>query len=152
MRKYDLIAALIWMGLGITIAIGSYGLKLETLRSPGPGLMPFLLGIGLSLSSLPILVRSLMIKDNGGDENIWSGVEFKKLGLVVTSLLVYALILEKVGFVLMTFFLLLMLFKVIGSRKWSFSLMVSVLTVIVTYLVFVVLLKVELPLGRWRIW
>ena len=147
MRKHDLITALIWMGLGITVAVSSYRLRIGELRNPGPGLMPFLLGISLSLCSLPIFIRALRVRDGQRDENIWSGVAFKKLVLVAASLLGYTLILEKVGFAVSTFFLLLLLFKAIGSRKWSLSLMVSVLTVVVAYFVFVVLLKVELPLG-----
>jgi putative tricarboxylic transport membrane protein len=147
MRKHDLIMALIWMGLGITLAVSAYRLGLGELRSPGPGLMPFLFGISLSACSLPIFIRALRVTYEQKHENLWSGVAFKRLIVVVASLLSYTLILEKVGFAVSTFFLLFLLFKAIGSRKWSFSLIVSVLTVAVSYFVFVILLKVELPLG-----
>jgi len=151
MKKYDLITSIIWMGLGITVAIGSYRLKLGSLGNPGAGLMPFLLGISLSLSSSPILIRSLMTKDKERHESIWSGIEFKKLILVPASLIGYAMILEKAGFVVTTFLLLFVLFKIIGSRKWSFALITSALVVLLSYLLFVTLLKVEMPLGIWGI-
>jgi len=154
MKKKDLIPAFIWMGLGIAVAVISYELQLGTLRNPGPGLMPFLLGILLSLCSVPILIGSLLTirnKAKQGDEGIWSGVEFKRLLLVVFSLVSYAMILEKVGFVIATFFLLIILFKVIGSRKWLFALMTSAIVVLLSYLLFVVFLKVEMPSGLWRI-
>ena len=151
MKKYDFITSIIWMGLGISVVIGSYRLKLGTLGNPGAGLMPFVLGISLFLSSIPILIRSLMTKDKESYENIWSGIEFKKLILVPVSLIGYAMILEKVGFLVATFLLLFILFKIIGSRRWSFALAVSVLVVLLSYLLFVTLLKVEMPSGIWGI-
>jgi putative tricarboxylic transport membrane protein len=154
MKKKDLIPAFIWMGLGIAVAAISYGLQLGTLRNPGAGLMPFLLGILLSLCSVPILIDSLLTirnKAKQGDESIWSGVEFKRLILVIISLICYAMILEKVGFVIATFLLLIILFKVIGSRKWLFTLMASATVVFLSYLLFVTLLKVEMPWGIWGI-
>lgn len=155
MKKKDLIPAFIWMGLGIAVAAISYGLQLGTLRNPGAGLMPFLLGILLSLCSVPILIGSLLTisrtKAKQGDEGIWSGVQFKRLIFVVFSLVCYAMILEKVGFVIATFLLLIILFRVIGSRKWLFALMTSAIVVFLSYLLFVTLLKVEMPSGIWGI-
>jgi len=46
---------------------------------------------------------------------------------------------------------LLILFKSIESQKWSLVLILSLVTVIVTYLLFGVILKVELPPGFIRI-
>jgi len=154
MKKNDLIPAMIWVALGIAVAVGSYKLQLGTLRNPGPGLMPFLLGIILLLCSLPILVRSLMvikIKAKQGDGGIWSGVQFKRLILVLASLVGYGMIIEEVGFIVSTFFLLFVLFKIIGSRKWLFALITSVIVVLLSYLLFVVVLDIELPSGIWRI-
>jgi putative tricarboxylic transport membrane protein len=153
MKKNDLIPGVIWLGLGMAVAVIAYNLKLGTLRNPGPGLMPFFLGIILSICSLPIIVRSFLIikrKKKQGDEGMWSGVEFRKLIFVLTSLLGYTMLLEKIGFVLTTFLLLLSLFKTINSQKWSWVLIQSGLTVLITFLIFSVFLKVELPWGLWR--
>jgi hypothetical protein len=61
------------------------------------------------------------------------------------------MILEKVGYVIATFLLLVILFRVIGSRKWLFALMASAIVVFLSYLLFVTLLKVEMPSGIWGI-
>ncbi len=154
MKKIDMIPAMFWMGLGIAVAVSSYRLRLGTLENPGPGLAPFLLGIMLSLCSLPILVRSFLVmmkNEKGGDESIWSGIQFKKLIIVVASLLGYWMFLEKIGFILTTFLLLLILFKTMDSQKWRAVLVASILTVLVVFIVFVVVLRVELPSGVWRI-
>lgn len=154
MKKNDLIPAMIWMGLGSALMIGSYKLKLGSMHTPGPGLMPFLLGIALSLCSLPILVRSfqmIMRKSKQRDEGVWSGIDFKKLILVVASLIGYAVVLEGAGYVVTAFLVLLILFKTVESQRWPLVLVLSVLTVISTYLLFVVILNVQLPSGLLRI-
>ena len=151
MKKYDFITSIIWMGLGIAVVIGSCRLKLGSLENPGAGLMPFILGISLFLSSSPILIRSIMSKNKELHKSIWSGIEFRKLILVPVSLIGYAIILEKVGFGVAAFLLLFVLFKIIGSRRWLFALIMSALVVLLSYLLFVALLKVEMPSGIWGI-
>ncbi len=150
MKKNDLIPAIIWIILGIAVAIGSYRLKLGNLANPGPGLMPFLLGIALLVCSFPVLIHSflkMMRKTEQKEKIIWSEIDFKKLVIVLTSLIGYAVILEKIGFVTTTFLLLSILFKTVDSQKWFSVLIASILTVIITYFLFVVILKVELPSG-----
>lgn len=154
MKRNDLILGLIWLGAGIAVAVNSYNLKLQSLAKPGPGLMPFLLGIILSMCSLPIIVRSLLvIKKNREheEESVWSGIEHKRIILVVVSLLLYWMFLEEVGFLAMTSFLLFILFKTIGSQKWYSALLTSVFVVVVVFLIFVVFLQVELPTGFLKI-
>ena len=145
---------MVWMGLGIVLAIGSYELKLGSMHTPGPGLMPFLLGIALSLCSLPVLVRSLqmiMRRSQQRSESIWAGINFRKLIVVVASLIGYAVVLEGFGYVVTAFLLLVILFKTVDSQRWTTVLVLSVLTVISTYFLFVVVLNVQLPPGFLRI-
>jgi putative tricarboxylic transport membrane protein len=153
-KRNDVIPAMVWMGLGIALAIGSYKLKLGSLHTPGPGLMPFLLGIALSLCSFPVLVRSLqmiMRRPKQRSESIWAGINFKKLILVVASLIGYAVVLEGFGYVVTAFLVLVILFKTVESQRWTTVLVLSVLTVISTYLLFVFILSVQLPSGFLRI-
>lgn len=99
MKKGDLLLATIWLVLGIAVAVISYTLKLGSLRNPGPGLQPFLLGLILSICSLPFLVRSFLairVKETEVEEGIWSGIEFKKLILTVALLLSYIMLLSTV--------------------------------------------------------
>jgi len=150
MGKIDLIPGIIWMILGIAVAISSYRLRLGNLTNPGPGMMPFLLGIALSLCSLPVLIRSIssfVRQTRSVYEPIWSEVEFKKVLIVLGSLIGYSLALEKVGFVITTILLLLILFKAVDSQKWPSVLIASFITVIFTYFLFVVFLKLEVPSG-----
>jgi putative tricarboxylic transport membrane protein len=139
------------MGLGVSVSLSSYRLKLGSLSEPGPGLMPFLLGILLSIFSLSLLLRSLKkhptgSKDSRG-ESPWAGVDFKKVVLIFMALVCYAFLLESIGFVLVTFLLLLLLFKIVEPRKWVPALVASTLIAAVAYLLFVTILGVDLPSG-----
>jgi putative tricarboxylic transport membrane protein len=141
---------MVWMLLGLAVSFGSLKLKLGSLLSPGPGLMPFILGVALTFCSLFVLGKSLLLilrKREGQRQSIWINVDFEKVVIVVICLLGYTLILERAGFVLATFLILTVLFKTVGSQKWTSVLIASICTVLVCYLVFIAFLKVELPPG-----
>lgn len=151
MKKADLIPAAIWMGMGGMVAGMAYYMKLGTLATPGPGLMPFILGVLLAVFGFFIFMRSIPAWKKGDEETgMWSGVEFLKLILVLGSLLGYTFLLPKVGFVPMAFLLLLVLFKVIGAQRWLWALISSGVTVAIAFFLFVVLLNLELPAGLLR--
>lgn len=147
---------MIWVVIGIAVMAVSYRMSLGSLHTPGPGLMPFLLGSLLLAVSLPILAGSLVHFRKAaplpGEKEIWKGVEFKNVLIILVSLVAYALLLEGLGFLLTTFIFLFILFATFDSRKWLLALGASLLTVLFTYILFVVALRVELPPGLLRLW
>lgn len=148
MKKSDLIPSLFWLALGAFVSIGSLGLELGVPESPGPGMFPFLIGIALILCSLLIVVVSVTSEKKQmapSSESAWRDVNFIKIGLVVVSLAIYAVVLEKIGYFLSAFLVLIILFRSIGSKKWSSSVIIAFLTTVMAYFLFAVLLGVELP-------
>lgn len=146
-KKYHIIPILCWIGLSFFLMILSYKLGLGRLRDPGPGLMPFLVGVFLLLTSLFLLRASLFrkgIRDETGKEEPGQ-TNFLKIGIVLVSLFAYAFLLEILGYCLVTFLVLFFLFRSMGS-KWSFSLVVSVLTVLISYFLFTYL-GIRFPWG-----
>ena len=146
-KKYHIIPILCWIGLGFFLMILSYKLGLGRLHNPGPGLMPFLVGVFLLLTSLFFLKASLFrkgIRDETGEEEPGQ-TNFLKIGIVLVSLFAYAFLLEILGYCVVTFLVLFFLFRSMGS-KWSFSLVVSVLTVLITYFLFTYL-GIRFPWG-----
>ncbi len=134
----------------------SYQMSLGTLHTPGPGLLPFLLGSLLIIVSLPILVVSIRrfkpTVPGTGETGIWTGVEFRNVWITLIALVAYALLLEKLGFLLTAFLFLFTLFATFDSRRWFFALGVSLITILITFTLFVMVLRVELPQGLLRIW
>ncbi len=156
MKNRDAIPALLWIIIGLVVMVVSYQMSLGSLHTPGPGLLPFLLGFLLIAVSLPILIGALWISLQTAPESrtaeIWAGVEFKNVLIVILSLVADALLLERLGFILTAFLFLFALLATFDSQKWFFALGVSSVTIFVTYLLFNVLLRVELPSGLLGIW
>ena len=148
MGKGDPIIAGAFLVLGIFITIASYGMGLWTSSQPGVGLMPFGLGILLVLCSFPLLIGSwVRVKEARENEKpgLWADVDLKKIAFVIASLVGYLILLEKLGFLATTFLVLFALFKTVGSQKWRWALIATVLTVSCAYLLFIVILDVYMP-------
>jgi hypothetical protein len=119
--------------------VGSYKLELGDFRDPGAGLMPFLIGVVLFLVSLPTVLRpifKLKIRNEISKKTDSGKIDLLKVVSVAGSLFAYCLLLQKLGYLITTTLLLLFLLKTASSRKWSFVIIGSLLTVIVTYLGF----------------
>lgn len=138
MKKFDIIPFIFWMMLSLFIIFLSYKLGLGELHNPGPGLMPFYVSVLMFIISFYLLLRYLF-KRVYKEKTIKEGqsqIELWRITTVVVSLVAYALFLEKLGFLIATFILVTVLFKTAGMKRWSFTLMGSVLTVLITYFLF----------------
>jgi hypothetical protein len=140
MKKKEVITILFWIGLGIFVMYSSCRFGLGTFRSPGPGLMPFLLGALLCLVAVYFLCTMFFGKtpkkttednEKGGRDN----VNIRKIVLVVGSLIAYALILEKLGYIVSTLLLLFVMYWAAGTTK-RVAIISSVVTVVLTYFLF----------------
>jgi len=151
--KGELIVATVWLSLGITIGLLSYELKLGTFKSPGPGLLPLFLGLALSLLSILTILRKLFFEGRELNKNQEpkSKIDVRKTKFILCCLLAYAILLERIGFVITTFIVLFLLFKTIGPFKFRNAFVWSLLTVAVSYVTFVIFLGVQLPSGIFRI-
>lgn len=151
MKKYRIIVIIFWIGMALFVTIFSYKLGLGSFHNPGPGLMPFLLGLLLLIISFPLLVQSLL-KKSRKDEVVNNGQRqknFGKIGLVLVSLLAYAILLETLGYLIVTTLFFILLFRSMGNR-WTTVWVASVLTVLLTYFVFT-FFGVKFPAGILRL-
>jgi len=146
-RQNNIVIPLSWIGLSIFAMVCSYELNLGDFRNPGPGLMPFLVGSALLLTSIPLAVKSLRkLRSKNDKKEVAGKVNFVKLILVLGSLLAHALLLEILGYLVATSLLLIVLFRTAGCRKWTVVFVASALAVIGSYAVFT-LLGVRFPEG-----
>jgi putative tricarboxylic transport membrane protein len=147
-RKYDLTIRFFWLALGLFVVIYSYTLGLGKLIDPGPGLLPFLLGmIFLILSSVRfIMVVRLRETEKIGEKR---KLEYWRIILIVFALLIWAFVLESLGFLIATFILMTLLYRAAGFNKWYAAIFWGLITVLVTYFVFTYL-GVRFPPGILR--
>jgi putative tricarboxylic transport membrane protein len=146
MEKYRIFPTMFWVGVSLFLVIMSPRLGLGNLRSPGPGLMPFLIGACLFVISFCLFIR-LVFRLGHREERVEEEgrVTLRKIVLVLGSLFVYALFLEKIGYPITTCLLLILLFRTM-DMKWMWSLCGAGLTVFITYFVFTSL-GVRFPMG-----
>jgi putative tricarboxylic transport membrane protein len=139
----DLTSSLFWLAIAIFFAANSFThLKLGTLHQPGPGFFPFWAGVVLALLSLISLFRSLRKSDTFS----LSGLKSSKLLLVTGALLAYLLLLEALGFLIVTFLFLFLLFR-IEYRGWVSSAMLALIGAVSCFAIFQLWLKTQLPAG-----
>jgi putative tricarboxylic transport membrane protein len=152
MKKTYAVANLVWLAFSIAICVESWRLGLGGFHQPGSGFLLFFAGGLLGILALISLIQSLKDREPEGPR-VWAGVNFLKLGLLVGALFVYTILLPKVGFLLDTFLLLLFLFRVIEPYRWRKVFFASLLTIVVTYIFFGIILESRLPEGFLRfIW
>ncbi len=139
----DLASGLFWLAIAIFVSLeGFTRLKLGTLRQPGPGFFPFWSGLLLGTLSLILLARSLKSREQLG----FGATQWPALLLVLGALLAYLLFLEELGFVIVTFVFLLLLFR-FGKTGWIKSTAGSVIATSLAYALFRLWLQVQLPRG-----
>jgi len=145
--KKDWIPGVIWLFFGGIITFQSYRIGIGTIHNLGPGMLPFLLGIILMLLSVSLLFHAYRDwrKRETQKETIWIGLNFRKMATVIVALILNGFLLDKIGFTLSVFVTMFILFRTVGSMKLFKVLVLSCLTVGLSYLVFVVILDVVFP-------
>jgi len=150
--RYDRAGGVIWMALGTALGIGSIKLGLGTLQKPGSGLMPFLAGVLLgALGLLMVCLHPRRDSEKKRDEGVSLKQFWGKGACSLATSFLYAFSLDPLGFTVATFLLIFSLLKIMGTRKWLTPILISFLTVVVSYLIFEVWLRLNLPKGILRI-
>jgi putative tricarboxylic transport membrane protein len=148
MGKADRISGIFWLCFAILMIIQSYRLGLGTLHKPGPGFLFFWVNIVLAIMSLVVLVRAWSGKKQEGPQSALFGRQnIPKIIFVLISLFVYALLMESVGFILVTLALFIFLLGIIEKKKWYYTAFVSIVVTVISYLIFEVWLQSQLPKG-----
>lgn len=138
--------ALFWVALGILVCHGATQLGVGSVTEPGSGFIFFWSGLILVILSLMALAESLRSSVEIAEET-GGAVNWVKIGLVLLSLLLYAFFLERLGFVVTTFVLLMFLLSWIEQTKWARSLGVASAAALGSFAIFELWLKIRLPKG-----
>jgi len=148
-QQKDKYIAFFWILVGLVICYKSYHLELGKLYRPGPGFMPFIAGGMLGVLGL-ILLFSTHFQKEGKETKKEDQVSFRfhPLILILLILIAYSIMLNWIGYMISTFFLMLSLFS-FGSKKRKWWLIVggALLVTLISYLVFDVWLKCSFPKG-----
>ena len=148
----DQLSSAVWFFLGLAICLMSVQYRLGIPAKPSAGFMPFLAGIGICLCSVVGFIHStLKLKRGEGWVKIFAGLAWQKAFLVFGSLVGYALLLKTLGFLLCTILFIGFQLKAFSEYRWPGVIGGAFLTAIVSYVIFEIWLKGQLPRGLWGI-
>jgi putative tricarboxylic transport membrane protein len=137
----------IWVIIGGFICLLSWRIDLGSFNEPGPGFVAFASGLSLIIiGSVMALSKTFAKRSPGAGRPRWALPKFR-LFYTLLLLVGYGLVLQCLGYIVTTFLVLFGLFYDRGINRFLPSFLGSLLTVVITYLVFETWLRVQLPRG-----
>jgi putative tricarboxylic transport membrane protein len=107
-------------------------------------------GVILIALSFMLLMGTMMGKGMEEDK----GIKFfpqkdsvKRLAITLSVLFLYSVSLAYLGFVITTFLFMMLLLQCLEPQRWMTSVIVAFITSVSVYLLFVLFLKVQFPIG-----
>lgn len=147
MKRNDLIGGFFFLGVGVFFAVYSRRLDIGTMAEPGPGFLPFWAGVLLWIMSTVLLGKAFFMKFEAGEPFFPEHDSWKRVAMIVLSLVVYNLLLQPLGFILVTFLFVGFLVKFIFPQTWFRSVVTAALSTAGVQFIFVNLLEIHFPKG-----
>lgn len=138
-----------WSGLmfviaGVIFAVGATNYSMGTSARPGAGYFPLLLSVIMAILGAIVLFKSLTIETPGGDPI--GSIAWRPLLVIVIAIAVFGAALERLGMVI-TVPILIAISSLAGDEfKWKGVLANAVVLTIGSWAVFVLGLKLTIPL------
>ena len=151
MDKWNFVDCAVWLVLSGVALTASLRLGIGALRSPGPGFIPFWAGIGLAFFACILLGLNLAAKTQAirRDKEAGAANRRNRLIVVIAALTLYCLTLAKLGYLLATFGLMIVLFRLGKMRPWA-MVIGALIASLSSYGLFAFLLGTPLPRGFFR--
>ncbi len=147
MKRADVTIALILTGLAAFILLEAGKLSFGSMRVPRTAFFPIILATLLLILSLILLGQALRgARTVRGPDRI-EAEGWYRIGATLVTLVGFALVLERLGFLLSTFLLMVLLLRAIEPQAWPKVIAVALVTSLVVYAIFGWLLGIPLPAG-----
>jgi putative tricarboxylic transport membrane protein len=149
MRRADQITGCMVLVFSLALMEGARRLPPSATFGPGAGFLPFWCGALLALLAILLIVDAFRRPPAAATKPVFPGGRaLLVLGMVIAGLAGYVLTLEILGFLVGTGALTAFLLGVVEKEKWTTTILVAVLNSAALYIVFQVLLGVNLPANR----
>jgi putative tricarboxylic transport membrane protein len=155
------LGSIVFAGLILAVGLIYEGMALYMpqgrLSYPGPGFFPLMIGAFLIVTALGCLLQEVLPRKRGegptalplpnqdsaapGDRNV------KKTFQLMALMIGYILVLKPLGFLISICAFLVVAIRIFGYRRWFPTLAMAAIIAAISYVSFVLWLKVPLPLG-----
>jgi len=148
--KIQKVCYLIFLVIGILYLLGSLLLPIGALATPKGGLFPLLVAIfliGMSTALIAGFVKGSPVAVEAV-EDFPEGKDRHRVLAVAIALILYALLLKPIGYLLSTVGLMGAIVHLLGLRGWVRVALAAILTGVLSYCLFALILDVPLPRGE----
>lgn len=139
----DFLAGILFMFFGAAAMLLSTDYLIGSAARMGPGYFPFALGGFLAVLGLVILLKSL--QRTPGGRTAWPVVHFMPLVLVLSSVVLFGLLLLPLGLLAATFILVIVCSRASHEFRWQEALLNAAVLILIVLVVFVYFLKFQVP-------
>jgi len=150
LKRDEIIVGIVIFIFGGITALLSLKMPIGTFRMAGTGLFPLILGIILMVLSGGFILKIFFqskeqrVKKEPAIESSESPIQLTFfLGTMVLS----TLFLNQLGYPLTSFLLMAALLRILGIKRWGPNILISVVTAVGSYFLFVKWLDIPMPKG-----
>ena len=153
----NLIGSLIFLGIGIWAYIQTLSFRTVKGSYAQPATFSQIMLIGMMVFAAILLIQSIwnlthLKQDSWAAEKAATLNFFKDRGVLyalftILLCIAYVMLFKKLGYVLVSFFVCFTIMILIGKRKWLQMVLISLLVPLCMWLLFYLLLKVNIPMG-----
>ncbi|MEO6744398.1 MAG: tripartite tricarboxylate transporter TctB family protein [Caldimonas sp.] len=140
----DFVSGLMFVLVGAGFAIGATNYSMGTSARPGAGYFPLMLSVIMAILGAIVLFKSLTIESANGDPI--GSIAWKPLLIIVAAITVFGLLLERLGMFITVPVLIIMASFAGDEFSWRGVLASVVVLTIGCWLVFILGLKLTIPL------
>ena len=150
LKRDEIIVGIVIFIFGGMTASLSFTMPIGTFRMAGTGMFPLCLGILLMILSgifiLKIFFRHKeeQVKKEASIESSESPME---LILFLGTMALATLFFNQLGYPLTSFLLMMALLRILGIKRWGLNILISVVTALGSYFLFVQWLNIPMPKG-----
>jgi len=148
-RDEAIVGVVIFIFGGITVLL-SLKMPIGTFRMAGTGMFPLILGILLMILS-GILVLKIFFQGKEGQLKKEPSPESSEspiqLILFLGTMVLATLFFNQLGYPLTSLLLMLALLRILGIKRWGLNILISVVTAVGSYFLFVKWLNIPMPKG-----
>jgi putative tricarboxylic transport membrane protein len=145
MKDIDRAGGFFFLLVGGYAVAESLRLPLGGFRHPDAGFLPFGLGIALVFLSALLLIRTCR-KTHQGEWLLWGEGKYR-VGVAAASMLCYVFVLNCLGYMIATCLIMIVILRLLERLRWLTALLVTVPSVLISYIAFSFYLGVPLPKG-----
>ncbi len=150
MNREEIVVGIVIFLFGAITALLSLRMPIGTFRMGGTGLFPLCLGIILMILSGAFILKIYL---QGKQDQLKKGASIESSGspiqliLFLGAMVLATLFFNQLGYPLISFLLMVALLRILGVKRWGLNILISVVTAVGSYFLFVQWLNIPMPKG-----